>query len=168
MDYLNGLPPALRSGLDGALAVADPVFSAKAALTNLGPPSRCGCTPSRRTAKCYSGWPSLPARQSSSCSARSAPPKIPSRRYFLGFSGAAIRVSGMQQHELNRRAPRPWSPSARSQIPGRPGRAGSSEATRSAQLSSDTSALRKSAARTGSWSIICLRIWPAVEFLNSV
>jgi hypothetical protein len=24
MDYLNGLPPALRSGLDGALAVADP------------------------------------------------------------------------------------------------------------------------------------------------
>jgi hypothetical protein len=43
MDYLNGLPPALRSGLDGALAVADPVFGAKAALTNLGPPSRCGC-----------------------------------------------------------------------------------------------------------------------------
>ena len=35
-DYLNGLPPALRSGLDGALAVAGPVFGDKVALTNLG------------------------------------------------------------------------------------------------------------------------------------
>jgi glucokinase len=35
-DYLNGLPPALRSGLDGALAVAGPVFGDRVALTNLG------------------------------------------------------------------------------------------------------------------------------------
>jgi glucokinase len=35
-DYLNGLPPALRSGLDGALAVAGPVFGDKVTLTNLG------------------------------------------------------------------------------------------------------------------------------------
>ena len=35
-DYLNGLPPALRSGLDGAIAVAGPVFGDKVALTNLG------------------------------------------------------------------------------------------------------------------------------------
>jgi glucokinase len=35
-DYLNGLPPALRSGLDGALAVASPVFGDRVALTNLG------------------------------------------------------------------------------------------------------------------------------------
>jgi glucokinase len=28
-DYLNGLPPALRSGLDGALAVAGPVFATR-------------------------------------------------------------------------------------------------------------------------------------------
>src|SRR5258708_36750056 len=35
-DYLNGLPPALRSGLDGALAVGGPVFGDKVALTNLG------------------------------------------------------------------------------------------------------------------------------------
>src|SRR5258705_13538543 len=35
-DYLNGLPPALRSGLDGALAVAGPVLGDKVALTNLG------------------------------------------------------------------------------------------------------------------------------------
>jgi len=35
-DYLNGLPPALRSRLDGALAVAGPVFGDKVALTNLG------------------------------------------------------------------------------------------------------------------------------------
>ena len=35
-DYLNGLPPALRSRLDGALAVAGPVFGDRVALTNLG------------------------------------------------------------------------------------------------------------------------------------
>ena len=35
-DYLNVLPPALRSGLDGGLAVAGPVFGDKVALTNLG------------------------------------------------------------------------------------------------------------------------------------
>jgi hypothetical protein len=32
----------LRSGLGGALAVASPVFGAKASLTNRGPPSCCG------------------------------------------------------------------------------------------------------------------------------
>jgi glucokinase len=35
-DYLNGLPLAFRSGLDGALAVAGPVFGDNVALTNLG------------------------------------------------------------------------------------------------------------------------------------
>ena len=35
-DYLNGLPPALRSGFDGALAVAGPVSRDKVALTDLG------------------------------------------------------------------------------------------------------------------------------------
>ena len=35
-DYLNGLAPALRSGFDGALAVADPVSRDKVALTDLG------------------------------------------------------------------------------------------------------------------------------------
>src|ERR1700739_1840164 len=35
-DYLNGLPPALRTELDGALAVAGPVFGDQVALTNLG------------------------------------------------------------------------------------------------------------------------------------
>ena len=35
-DYLNGLPPALRSGFDGALAVAGPVSPDKVALTDLG------------------------------------------------------------------------------------------------------------------------------------
>ena len=35
-DYLNGLPPALRSGFDGALAVAGPLSRDKVALTDLG------------------------------------------------------------------------------------------------------------------------------------
>ena len=35
-DYLNSLPPALRSGLVGALAVAGPVFGDKVALTWAG------------------------------------------------------------------------------------------------------------------------------------
>ena len=35
-EYLNGLPPALRSELDGALAVAGPVIGDQVALTNLG------------------------------------------------------------------------------------------------------------------------------------
>jgi hypothetical protein len=38
----KALPPALRSGPDGAHAVANPAFCAKAALANLGLPSRCG------------------------------------------------------------------------------------------------------------------------------
>jgi glucokinase len=35
-DYLNGLPPALRFGFDGALAVAGPRSRDKVALTDLG------------------------------------------------------------------------------------------------------------------------------------
>jgi glucokinase len=35
-DYLNGLPPALRFGFDGALAVAGPLSRDKVALTDLG------------------------------------------------------------------------------------------------------------------------------------
>jgi glucokinase len=35
-DYLNGLPPALRVGFDGALAVAGPLSRDKVALTDLG------------------------------------------------------------------------------------------------------------------------------------
>jgi len=35
-DYLGGQPPAVRSGLDGALAVAGPVFGDQVTLTNLG------------------------------------------------------------------------------------------------------------------------------------
>jgi hypothetical protein len=38
----KALPPALRSGPDGAHAVANQAFCAKAALANLGLPSRCG------------------------------------------------------------------------------------------------------------------------------
>ncbi len=35
-DYLNGLPRASRTGLDGALAIAGPVSGDKVALTNAG------------------------------------------------------------------------------------------------------------------------------------
>ena len=44
MDYLRGLPLWLRSGPDGAFAVAGPTLCANAALANLDPPSRCGGT----------------------------------------------------------------------------------------------------------------------------
>ncbi len=51
----------VRSGFDGALAVAGPAFCAKAALTSLGPSSRCGRSTEKKTDSFSSAMDSLSA-----------------------------------------------------------------------------------------------------------